>query len=135
MTPQQRFDVVVYRMESAKRLLAEIESHIDDGYYNTAINRMYYACFYAVSALLIHNEIDGLKTHEGVRQHFGKNFIVTGKMDRKWGHFYTSLYTSRSAADYEDFKEYNEVETRSFFPEVKRFITLIDEMIFPESKG
>ena len=59
MTPQQRFDVVVYRMESAKRLLVEIESHIDDGYYNTAINRMYYACFYAVSALLIHNEIDG----------------------------------------------------------------------------
>lgn len=54
MTPQQRFDVVVYRMESAKRLLVEIESHIDDGYYNTAINRMYYACFYAVSALLIH---------------------------------------------------------------------------------
>ena len=54
-------------------------------------------------------------------------------MERKWGHFYTSLYTSRSAADYEDFKEYNEKETRSFFPEVKRFIALIDEMIFPKS--
>lgn len=132
MTPQQRFDIVVYRMESAKRLLIEIEDHIANGYYNTAVNRMYYACFYAVSALLLHNEIDGLKTHDGVRQHFGKHFIVTGKIDREWGRFYTTLFTSRSAADYEDFKEYNEVETQSFFPEVKRFIVMIDNMIFPK---
>ena len=40
MTPQQRFDVVVYRMESAKRLLFESEIHIDEGYYNTEINRI-----------------------------------------------------------------------------------------------
>lgn len=36
---------------------------------------MYYACFYAVSALLLHAEIDGVKSHEGVRQMFGKHFI------------------------------------------------------------
>lgn len=131
MTPQQRFDIVVYRMDSAKRLLAEIEDHIHNGYYNTAVNRMYYACFYAVSALLLHNEIDGLKTHEGVRQHFGKHFILSGKIDREWGRFYSSLFNSRSAADYEDFKEYDEIETRSFLPKVKGFINLIDGLIFP----
>ena len=125
MTPQQRFDIVVYRMDSAKRLLVEIETHIHNGYYNTAVNRMYYACFYAASALLLHNEIDGLKTHEGVRQHFGKHSILSGKIDREWGRFYSSLFNSRSAADYEDFKEYDEIETRSFLPKVKGFINLI----------
>lgn len=57
MTDEQRFDIVTYRLDSAKRLLPEIEDHISHGYYNTAMNRMYYACFYAVSALLVHHEI------------------------------------------------------------------------------
>ena len=60
MTPEQRFDIVFYRMTSAKRLLKEIEDHIRQGYYNTAVNRMYYACFYAVSALLLQNGIEGV---------------------------------------------------------------------------
>lgn len=68
MTPEQRFDIVLYRLNSAKSLLDEIKDHIERGYYNTAMNRMYYACFYAVSGLLLQSEIDGVKSHEGVRQ-------------------------------------------------------------------
>ncbi len=107
MTSEQRFDIVLYRIKSAKTLLVEIEDHIERGYYNTAINRMYYACFYAVSALLLHAEIDGVKSHEGVRQMFGKHFILTGKFPKEWGRFYTVVYNNRSAADYEDFKIYD----------------------------
>ena len=58
MTPEQRFDIVLYRLNSAKSLLDEIKDHIERGYYNTAMNRMYYACFYAVSGLLLQSEID-----------------------------------------------------------------------------
>lgn len=83
MTPEQRFDIVLYRMNSAKSLLIEIDDHIDRGYYNTAMNRMYYACFYAVSALLLHVGVDGVKSHEGVRQMFGKHFILTGVLPKE----------------------------------------------------
>ena len=41
MTPEQRFDIVLYRLNSAKSLLDEIKDHIERGYYNTAMNRMY----------------------------------------------------------------------------------------------
>lgn len=51
MTPEQRSDIILYRLDSARNLLLEIESHIERGFYNTAMNRMYYACFYAASAL------------------------------------------------------------------------------------
>ena len=104
MTPQQRFDIVLYRINNARELLPEIKDHIERGYYNTAMNRMYYACFYAVSALLLHTEIDGIKSHEGVRQMFGKHFILTHIIPKEWGHFYTIIYNNRTAADYEDFK-------------------------------
>lgn len=130
MTPEQRFDIVFYRMTSAKRLLKEIEAHIQQGYYNTAVNRMYYSCFYAVSALLLHNGIEGVKTHDGVRQMFGKHFIQTGTFPREWGRFYTIIFACRSDADYEDFKDYDLKTTEGMFPQVKAFIELIDQHIF-----
>ena len=45
-------DYIRYRLERAKETLLEVNSHLSNGFWNTAINRMYYACFYAVSALL-----------------------------------------------------------------------------------
>ena len=41
MTPEQRKDVVSYRLHSAKDLFAEISSHIEREGYNTAMNRIY----------------------------------------------------------------------------------------------
>lgn len=133
MTPEQRFDIVLYRINSAKALLTEIDDHIKRGYYNTAMNRMYYACFYAVSALLLHAEVDGVKSHEGVRQMFGKHFIQTGLLPREWGHFYTIIFNNRSAADYEDFKTYDLKATQELFPRICTFIELIDKQIFQKA--
>ena len=53
MNDQLRSDLIAYKMRAAKDLLPEIKSHIDNGFYNTAMNRMYYACFNAATALLI----------------------------------------------------------------------------------
>lgn len=130
MTSEQRLDIVLYRMNSAKSLLDEIKDHIEHGYYNTAMNRMYYACFYAVSALLLQSEIDGVKSHEGVRQKFGQYFILTGKLSKEWGRFYSILFNNRSVADYEDFKNFDLVATQEIFPKVCAFIELIDGLIF-----
>ena len=132
MTPEQRFDIVLYRLNSAKSLLSEIRNHIDNGYYNTAMNRMYYACFYAVSSLLLHNEIDGVKSHEGVRQKFGKHFVLTGTVPKEWGRFYSILFNNRTAADYEDFKNFDLATTEEFYPKVCEFIEMIDKLIFPK---
>ncbi len=132
MTDEQRFDIVTYRLESAKRLLPEIEDHISNGYYNTAMNRMYYACFYAVSALLVHHEIDGVKTHEGVRQQFGQHFVLKDIVNREWGRFYTIMFNSRSAVDYEDFKDFDLFTVEEQFPKVREFISMIDSLVFPQ---
>ncbi|MGN6540887.1 MAG: HEPN domain-containing protein [Ginsengibacter sp.] len=54
-------------MTKSKKTLAEIELLIQNELWNTAVNRLYYACYYAVIALLINKEIDTL-THTGARQ-------------------------------------------------------------------
>ena len=41
MTDEQRRDIVSYRMENALNTLHEVKEHISNGFYNTAVNRMY----------------------------------------------------------------------------------------------
>lgn len=129
MTPEQRKDVVSYRLQSAKDLLVEINSHIERGFYNTAMNRMYYACFYVVSALLLNAGIDGVRTHEGVRQMFNKHFVLTGIVSKEWGRFYSVVYGNRSEADYEDFKDFDLSEVQEIYPKVCEFVGIVEKRI------
>lgn len=87
---------------------------------------MYYACFYAVSGLLLQSEIDGVKSHEGVRQKFSQHFILTGKFPKEWGRFYSILFNNRSAADYEDFKNFDLAATQEMYPKGKHTIFRLD---------
>jgi len=52
MTPETRM-LVKYRLDRAREALAEASLLLDSGHANTGVNRLYYACFYAVSALLL----------------------------------------------------------------------------------
>lgn len=67
LTEQERKDIVRYRMENAQKMMTEVKSHIDNGFYNTAANRMYYACYYAASALLISDGVVTNPTKECAR--------------------------------------------------------------------
>ncbi len=57
MREDERQELIRYRMQRAKETLQEVRLHIDNQLWATAINRMYYACFYAVSALLLKKDI------------------------------------------------------------------------------
>jgi len=69
MNELQPDDYIRHRIERAEETLQEVDSHLHNGFWNTAINRMYYACFFAVSALLVKNNID-VNSHNSVRQQF-----------------------------------------------------------------
>jgi hypothetical protein len=45
-------DYVKYRIGHAIETIEEVRVRIGNKFWNTAINRMYYACYYAVSASL-----------------------------------------------------------------------------------
>lgn len=67
-------DYIQYRIQRANDTLKEAELLLDNHFWNTAINRMYYACFYAVGALLLKHHIKTV-SHAGCRQQFGLRFI------------------------------------------------------------
>ena len=74
--------LVSYRLSRAKETLAEIPHLKDMGYLNTAVNRLYYACYYAVVDLLIKNHIQA-STHAGVKQMLGLHFVSKGLITRE----------------------------------------------------
>lgn len=76
------------------------------GAYALAINRAYYALFYAVSALLL-EEGHRFKKHGGVRAAFNQHLIKTGRLSRKHGDLYNELFDKRLEGDYLEFTRFD----------------------------
>ena len=57
MTNEERREYVKYRIESARKTFEAAKVLSENGFWNSAVNRLYYAVFYAVNALLVLNEI------------------------------------------------------------------------------
>lgn len=120
--------LVKYRIERSNETMLETKLMIDQGYLNGAINRMYYACFYIVSALLVKNKITA-QTHAGVKQMLGLHFVLTGKLSPKIGSIYASLFEKRHSSDYDDFAFYDVETVEQLFYQAKDFIRVIMTLI------
>jgi uncharacterized protein (UPF0332 family) len=101
LSDEDRLEVVKYRLEKSLRAYHEAVGSIGSGFVETAANRLYYAAYYAVSALLIAYGISA-RTHNGVIQMFGLNFIKPKLIDRKYGAIFNQLFSLRLTGDYED---------------------------------
>ena len=74
--------------------------------YTFAINRAYYALFYAVSALLL-EEGHRFSKHSGVRAAFNRDIIRPGRLSRKHGELYNQLFRDRQEGDYVEFTTFD----------------------------
>src|SRR5690554_1514859 len=88
MNDSERTEIIRLRLENSQTSLDEAKLLIDNEYWNAAINRMYYACYYAVSALLISRGIQA-HTHAGVRQMLGLHFVKTGFLSSRLNAFFS----------------------------------------------
>jgi len=121
-------DYVNYRLNRAKETLSEIDMLIENEYWNTAVNRLYYACFYAVGALLVQHKIE-TSSHSGCRQKFGQYFVQTGKISKELARHYTDLFEKRQKGDYNDFFDFDKEAVHRLVDPTKLFIETIDSLI------
>jgi uncharacterized protein (UPF0332 family) len=128
MNGQERKDLTTYRLTKAKETIADVELLIKLAMWDIAVNRLYYACYYAVSALLIDSEIYS-RTHSGTRQMFGLHFISTGKIQKLTGDYYSKIFTYRHKGDYEDFWDFEEKDVVVLVAPAKALIGKIEELL------
>lgn len=119
-----RADLISYRISKAEQTLDEADLLAANSYYNTAVNRLYYAAYYAASALMLGYSLDST-THKGIKVMLGLKFIQPGILEREYGQIYQRLFNCRQASDYEDFVYYSKETYDELRPLSKKFIQRI----------
>ncbi|MGB2783666.1 MAG: HEPN domain-containing protein [Atribacterota bacterium] len=120
--------LVIYRLNRSDESLEEALILLKKDHVNTFVNRLYYACFYAVTALLLSKGLSSSK-HSGVRALFHQNFVKNELINREMGKFYDKLFDTRQKGDYADLVYFDKKEVGSWFDEAKIFISSIKNII------
>lgn len=125
---QSRLELVRYRLNRADETMEEVSLLADYGHYNAAVNRLYYACFYAVQALLLKNHI-GASTHSGVKSMLGLHFVSKGIISLEHGKTFNTLFEKRHSSDYDAFAYCDKALVDDLIPMAQSFILRIKELL------
>jgi len=91
--------VLVY-LDGARDALRSAQYNYDGEFYGVAVNRAYYAFFYAATALLLTLDIVRSK-HSGVLAAFREHFVKSGAFPVQDSHAYGEAFELRNVTDYE----------------------------------
>jgi len=124
----ERQALVAYRLERARQALEEAALLLEAGHTNAYVNRLYYACFYAVSALLLTRDISTSK-HRHLRSLLHQDYVKTGQLPEQMGKHFDLLFDSRHEGDYEDFVVFESNKVRPWLEPTQAFVDQIAELI------
>ncbi len=124
-------ELVNYRILRAKEAYKDGMLLANESWWNAAGNRLYYACFYIVSAYLVANGIKAT-THAGLKSAFNQELIKSGKIDLSEGLLYNKLFSIRQQIDYEDFIDMTQSELQPLLPKIDQLINDIEKLILEE---
>lgn len=113
------------RIAKAYRAYEEAKGVVELKYWETVANRLYYAAYNAVTALLIANG-DTAQTHSGVRHIFGLKFIKTDILPPETGRLYHRLFAMRQTGDYDDTYD---VAAEDVLPNIEPIGKLLDAVV------
>ncbi|MCB0497381.1 MAG: HEPN domain-containing protein [Cyclobacteriaceae bacterium] len=128
MNKEERLEYVNYRVRSARETLEAAKLLAEKEFWNSTVNRLYYALFYAVNALLVLNKVQ-TKSHSSTKSQFSNLFVKTGKFDKKYGRLLSELFDWRQKSDYDTVFDFNSDSVRPLFEPVQEMIDLIEKEI------
>lgn len=125
LTDDERETIVAFRLQKGIETLEEAKGIATLGYWNAVANRLYYACYYVTSALLIKNKY-AAQTHRGIIHLLGMHFIKKGIVSQDSGKLYSKLFELRQTGDYDDLFNLSESDVKPMISAAKKYI---DELI------
>ena len=125
-------DLVLYRMTRANETLEDARILANTGRWNACVNRLYYACFYAVSALLVRHGLSSSK-HTGVRSLFNRHYVKTGKIPKDLARIYNDLFERTQEGDYIDFVSFLESQVLPWISEAEKLVEYVRRLAEKET--
>lgn len=121
-------EYISYRVSKATESLGDARILAENKSWNACVNRLYYACYYIVSALLLKSQLN-TQTHSGVKTLFNLHFIKTGKLTVEDGRLYSDLMDWRQKGDYGDMFDFDKETVLPLIPLVSSFIQRVEKLL------
>ena len=134
LNQEEREAIVTYRLEKARKTMEQAKCNLPMHFWELVANRMYYAAYYAVSALLIANGHTA-KTHETIVRIFGLHFVKTGIFSTEQGHLYNKLFSLRLTGDYNDHFDLEEADVLPLVAPTEQLIADVSKMALESLKS
>ena len=119
---------ILYRIERARETYKDAIYLYEIGSINSCINRLYYAAFYATHALLLNKDIV-VKSHTGVKQKLGEEFVLKGVISKDFAKTYSILSDYRHKGDYDDLFDFDKEVVDRLIDPVKEYIDTVEGLI------
>ena len=120
--------MITLELEKAEKTWGQMEVQVNNGVWEMAANRLYYALFHAVSALLIHDHHQ-VSSHKGSHILFGNYYIKTGILPTEYGALYSQMESIREEGEYNCTYKVTEEELLKRLAPAKEMIDRIAEMV------
>ncbi len=124
MNELTKHEYIKYRLEKSDESLNGAKLLAQNQRWNACVNRLYYACFYAVMALLLTENSNQL-THIGTRSQFNLKFIKEGKIKKDYGKLYSKIFDWRHKGDYGDLFDFTEEQVKPLIEPTENFLNEI----------
>lgn len=129
MTEEERRVIAGQEMVKVLKFLTDSEELAKLEMWNVVANRAYYALYHAVMAMMVSDGFSP-KTHSGLITEFGREYVLTGKIDPKYSKVLSQMRSIRKNCDYDVFYYTNREEMEPILITVRELIELIVERIF-----
>jgi uncharacterized protein (UPF0332 family) len=126
--PGTKQDYIDYRVLKSKEIFEDVILLADNQRWNSAVNRLYYSCFYLISALLYKHDIKA-ETHNGTKTQFNLQFVKSGKIDLKYGKLYSNLFNWRQESDYADFIDFESETVKPLIEQVSELNDILLKLL------
>lgn len=116
-------------LELADEALTTAEFDFDQGLFRAAVNRAYYAMFYAASAGVAQTESRPPRTHGGVANQFGLHYVTTGLFDTTLARALGETYELRRQSDYQLDMDFTENDVAVAVERAREFVSAVKKML------
>ena len=117
-----------YWIEKARECLSSAEDESRAGRFAFAVNRCYYAAFYAASAVLLARGRRFVK-HSGVRAAVHRDLVKPGLLSEELGRVYDRLFHDRQQGDYVEFVSFDAEEAAKTIVDSSSLVRALESLV------
>ena len=135
MTETEKIQALVrYRLDQAAEAVAAADLNLAGGLRRSAINRAYYAMFYAVLALLASRQAETSR-HSGAIGQFDQLYVKPALLPKEFSRWLHEAFLQRQSADYGAEVELSSDEIATLLTRARDFLAGVRRLLNVDAPG